>query len=155
MQTIIKFNGQDITAEFNAGRWQHPETGIRYPRNWDASTIEGVTVETVEQEVIEPSPIELLLQQAEAVRLALIDAVQAQFQAVQAEIGAFFQSSAEFKTFAGFTNAFQVPAQQFGAWEAEVWHQANVYKLQVLQGQAPMLTPEQAVAMMPDYPLEA
>jgi len=102
----------------------------------------------------EPSPIELLLAQAEAVRLALIDAVQAQFQAVQAEIGAFFQSSSEFKTFAAFPNAFQTPAQLFGAWEAEVWHQANLYKLQVLAGQAPMLTPEQAVAMMPDYPLE-
>jgi len=100
-----------------------------------------------------PSPLEQLIAQAEAVRSALIDAVQARFQMVQQDIGAFFQSSAEFKTFAGFANAFQLPAQQFGAWEAEVWHQANVYKLQVMAGQAPMLTPEQAVAMMPDYPL--
>ena len=150
---IIKYNNTDITNEFMAGRWAHPETGVKYPRDWDASTIEGVTVETVEPEPIPPSPLEQLLAQAEAVRQALVDAVQARFQSVQDDIGAFFQSSAEFKTFAGFTNAFQLPAQQFGAWEAEVWHQANIYKLQVMQGQAPMLTPEQAVEMMPSYPL--
>ena len=151
---IIKYNNTDITAEFVAGRWAHPDTGIKYPRDWDASTIEGVTVETLpEPEPTPPSPLEQLLAQAEAVRQALVDAVQARFQSVQQDIGAFFQSSAEFKTFAGFTNAFQKPAQEFGAWEAEVWHQANLYKIQVMQGQAPMLTPEQAIAMMPAYPL--
>jgi hypothetical protein len=51
----IKYNNTDITKDFLAGRWAHPETGIKYPRDWDASTIEGVTVETVEPvEVLEP-----------------------------------------------------------------------------------------------------
>ena len=54
MMQIIKYNNTDITAEFNAGRWAHPVTGVKYPRDWDASTIEGVTVETLPEP--EPTP---------------------------------------------------------------------------------------------------
>lgn len=143
-------NGIELTTQ--NGGILHPVTNILYPLNW--TEMDDIVIEDLpEPQPEQPSPLEQLLQQAEAVRLALIDAVQARFALVQQGIGSFFQSSAEFKTFAGFTNAFQAHAQQFGAWEAEVWHQANVYKLQVLAGQAPMLTPEQAVAMMPAYPL--
>ena len=47
MMQIIKYNGQDITGLFRAGKWAHPVTGVKYPSNWDASTIDGVTVEEV------------------------------------------------------------------------------------------------------------
>lgn len=43
----IHYNGQEITQVFRQGRWRHPVTGVKYPENWDASTIDGVTVENV------------------------------------------------------------------------------------------------------------
>jgi hypothetical protein len=53
--------------------------------------------------------------------------------------------------YAGFTNAFQPLAQTFATWEASVWVEAEAYKAQVIAGTAPMLTPEDAIAMMPAY----
>ena len=54
--------------------------------------------------------------------------------------------------YAGFDNAFQAVAQVFAAWEASVWVEADAYKDQVLAGVKPMLTPAEAVAMMPIFP---
>jgi hypothetical protein len=55
--------------------------------------------------------------------------------------------------YAGFTNAFQSLAQTFATWEASVWVEAEAYKAQVIAGTAPMLSPEQAISMMPIYPV--
>lgn len=54
--------------------------------------------------------------------------------------------------YAGFTNPFQPLAQGFATWEASVWVEAGQYKDEVIAGTKPMLTPEEAVALMPIYP---
>lgn len=84
---VIKYNNIDITAEFKAGRWQHPDTGVRYPSNWDASTIEGVTVETVDDPTPEePAPqtqftaLEFLERFTESEQLAVVSATLANAQ---------------------------------------------------------------------------
>lgn len=38
-----------------------------------------------------------------------------------------------------------------GAWEADIWAAANKYMAQVQAGDAPMLTPEQAVERVPSF----
>lgn len=53
--------------------------------------------------------------------------------------------------YAGFTNYFQPLAQAFATWEASVWVEAEAYKADVLAGLKPMLTPNEAVALMPAY----
>lgn len=92
--------------------------------------------------------IELTLtQKFELVRQAL----QASIDAKAYELGQFSSGDALIQ-YAGFTNAFQPLAQQFGEWEVSVWVQASAYRDNVVAGTAPMVTPEQAVAMMPAYP---
>jgi hypothetical protein len=54
--------------------------------------------------------------------------------------------------YAGFANYFQPLAQTFATWEASVWVEAEAYKADVLAGLKPMLTPSEAVALMPVYP---
>jgi len=54
--------------------------------------------------------------------------------------------------YAGFTNPFQSLAQGFAVWEASVWVEAGQYKAEVVAGTKPMLTPLEAVALMPIYP---
>lgn len=54
---IIKYNGQDITAQFKSGRWSHPVTGGKYPSNFPPSEIDGVTVEIVPDPLPEIAPI--------------------------------------------------------------------------------------------------
>jgi len=44
---IIKYLDTDITNLFLASRWAHPDTGVKYPANFDLNSIEGVTVEIV------------------------------------------------------------------------------------------------------------
>lgn len=47
----IYYKETEITQLFTRGKWQHPETGIKYPANWNPLTIEGVTV------IDEPEPL--------------------------------------------------------------------------------------------------
>lgn len=54
--------------------------------------------------------------------------------------------------YAGFDNIYKDTAQTFGKWEAQVWSDANAYKVEVLAGNKPMIAPDVAVSMMPDYP---
>lgn len=57
MAVTIKYNGQDITAQFKSGRWSHPETGVKYPANYPPEEIDGLTVETLpDPEPITPEP---------------------------------------------------------------------------------------------------
>lgn len=55
--------------------------------------------------------------------------------------------------YVGFPNPFQALAQQFATWEASVWFEAEQYKQEVLAGTKNVLTPAEAVAAMPEYPL--
>ena len=138
---IIKYNGQDITSQFKSGRWSHPVTGVKYPSNWN-DPIDGVTFETVPDPIPETPTLE---QQFESVRIALQSAIDAKAQEFE------FSNGNSLMLYAGFVNPFQSLAQQFATWEASVWVEAGQYKAQVIAGTQPMLTPEQAVAMMPAY----
>lgn len=63
-----------------------------------------------------------------------------------------FSSGNALMLYAGFTNPFQTLAQTFATWEAGIWVEAEAYRQEVLAGAKPMLTPEQAIALMPAYP---
>ena len=82
----------------------------------------------------------------EDIRHALQSAIDDKAQALG------FSGGNALMLYAGFTNPFQIIAQGFAVWEASVWFEAEQYKAQVIAGNQPMLTPEQAVAMMPTYP---
>lgn len=76
-------------------------------------------------------------------------ALQAHIDAVA--IGLGFSGGNAVMLYAGFANAFQSLAQAFCAWEAGIWAQANQYMAQAQSGEAPMLTPEQAVERIPKF----
>ena len=92
-----------------------------------------------------PQP-KTLEEQAEDVRVALQSSIDAKAKTFS------FSSGNALMLYAGFNNPFQPLAQQFATWEASVWLEADAYKNEVLAGNQPMLTPEQAVALMPVYP---
>lgn len=139
---IIKYQGTDITAQFNAGRWSHPESGVKYPSNFPPEEIDGVTVELVpEPEPVEPS----IADQLEALR----GPIQAAVDNVAAAHG--FSNGNALMLYAGFDNPFRALALTFATWEASVWMQAITYRDSVLAGDAPMITADQAVAMMPAF----
>lgn len=92
------------------------------------------------------SPLEAMQQAAEQVRIAL----QAEIDKKAKSIG--FSSGNALMLYAGFTNGFKAIAVKFATWEASVWIAADAYKEQVVAGTSPMLTPDQAIALMPTYP---
>lgn len=83
-------------------------------------------------------------EQFEAVRNALQIAIDTKAR----ELG--FSGGNALMLYVGFENSFQSVAQVFAAWEVSVWVEAGAYKAQVIAGTAPMLTPEEAVAQMPE-----
>ena len=86
--------------------------------------------------------------QAQAID-AVKHALQSKIDQVAQSLG--FSGGNAVMLYAGFTNAFQPLAQSFGGWEAGFWAQANQYMAQVKTGDAPMLTPEQAVERVPSF----
>lgn len=96
-----------------------------------------------------PSAMQLFLEAAEAVRTALQQAIDTKAR----EFG--FSAGNALMLYAGFANDYQTLAQTFATWEVSVWTEANDYKAEVIAGNQPMLTPAQAVAMMPVYPTGA
>lgn len=94
---------------------------------------------------IKPLPSLPLGEQFESVRAALQSAIDDKVR----ELG--FSGGNALILYAGFTNAFQPIAQQFAAWEVSVWVEAEAYKQEVIVGTKPIVTPEQAVLMMPAY----
>ena len=94
-----------------------------------------------------PTAEEQISKAVNAVKFALQSAIDAKASA------AGFSSGNALMLYAGFTNPFKAIAIVFAQWEASVWLQAETYKVQVLAGKAPMLTPAEAVAMMPVYPV--
>lgn len=94
-------------------------------------------------DVYEPTLADL----AEEVRVAL----QASIDDKAKEFG-FISGGNALMLYAGFVNPFQPLAQTFATWEASVWYEAELYKAEVFAGTKPMLTPSEAVALMPSYP---
>lgn len=92
---------------------------------------------------IKPAPIEQL---AEDVRFALQAAIDDKAKSFG------FSGGNALMLYAGFVNPFQALAKQFATWEASVWVEADAYKADVMKGLKPMLTPSEAVALMPEYP---
>lgn len=83
---------------------------------------------------------------AESVRVALQQAIDDKAKTLG------FSGGNALMLYAGFVNPFQSLAQAFATWEASVWVEADAYKQEVLLGQKPMLTGDEAVALMPEYP---
>jgi hypothetical protein len=88
-----------------------------------------------------------LADQAEAVRVALQAAIDD-----KAKSFGFISGGNALMLYAGFVNPFQPLAQTFATWEASVWYEAELYKAEVFAGTKPMLSPAEAVALMPIYP---
>jgi hypothetical protein len=88
-----------------------------------------------------------LAEQAEAVRVALQAAIDD-----KAKSFGFISGGNALMLYAGFVNPFQPLAQTFATWEASVWYEAELYKAEVFAGTKPMLSPSEAVALMPIYP---
>lgn len=93
-----------------------------------------------------PDSLKTLGQQVEEVRLAL----QSEIDTKAKSFG--FSGGNALMLYAGFLNPFQPLAQVFATWEASVWVEADAYKQEVILGQKPMLTGDEAVALMPEYP---
>lgn len=105
-----------------------------------------ITDEEAEQIKIESTPKLTLQELFEDVRKELQEAID-----IKAKSFGFSGGNA-LMLYAGFTNAFQPIAQTFATWEASVWVEAEEYKQEVIVGNQPMLTGNQAVALMPVYP---
>ena len=95
-----------------------------------------------------PSPqSELTLdQQAELVRQALQQAIDEKARSFG------FSSGDSIIQYAGFVNKWQSFALTFANWEVQIWDEADAYKADVIAGIKPMLTGDEAVALMPEYP---
>lgn len=119
------------------------EVGAEY------NVVDGVAVR------IQPKPL-TKAQQADIDAQAMFDAVEAVKHALQSRIdnvakGLGFSGGNALMLYAGFPNAFRPLAHAFGMWEAGIWAAANQYSAQVKSGDAPMLTPEQAVERVPAF----
>ena len=93
---------------------------------------------------------------AHAQKQAIINAVNDVKHALQTHIdgvatGLGFSGGNSLMLYAGFDNPFTALAQSFGAWEAGVWVDADAYMTRVQAGVAPMLTPDEAVALVTDF----
>ena len=109
--------------------------------DWDAKTNQWVLNDSKQ--------VEMEAQAAQHAVEAVKHALQAHIDAVAGGLG--FSGGNSVMLYAGFANAFQPLAKAFGAWEADIWAQANQYMAQVKAGEAPMLTPEQAVERVPSF----
>ena len=106
-----------------------------------------IPIEDVEaDELRKPAP-KTLEEQTEEVRAALQSAIDDKAKSFG------FSGGNALMLYAGFTNPFQPLAQVFATWEASVWVEADAYKADVLAGLKPMVSPIEAVDLMPVYPL--
>ena len=85
----------------------------------------------------------------------LTSAVKQKLQeAIDVKAGTFgFSSGNALMLYAGKDNPFRTIADTFFVWEASVWYQAELYKQEIIAGTKPVITPEEAVALMPAYPV--
>ena len=123
--------------------------------DWDAKKQAWVLNKTRQAELEAQAQAQAVADAVAGVTDALSAAIAAEFATLNGLIGANFKSQDTFMTYAGFPNAFQSPAQAFGAWTSSVWSEANEYKKQVFAGKKPMLSPVEAVALMPAFDMSA
>lgn len=83
---------------------------------------------------------------AENVRLALQAAIDDKAKSFG------FSGGDSIIQYAGFANKWQSFALVFANWEVQIWDEADAYKAEVFEGTKPMLSPSEAVALMPVYP---
>ena len=117
------------------------------------SSIHGWDAKTGQWVLNKDKQAELNAQAEQQAVDAVKHALQSHIDAVA--IGLGFSGGNSVMLYAGFANAFQSLAKAFGAWEADIWAQANQYMAQVKSGDAPMLTTDQAVARIPPFVLSA
>jgi hypothetical protein len=108
-----------------------------------------VNEEVVKLPPVELSAEELLYRSFEIIRYKL----QAEIDTKAKALG--FSSGNALMLYAGFENPFKTLAQTFAQWEASVWVEAGAYKSEVVAGNQPMLTDDQAVALMPILIIES
>ena len=96
-------------------------------------------------------------EQAQAQMIAATEAVRYALQAAiddkAKELG-FPSGGNSLMVYALRPNPFQQKAITFFDWEASVWAAADAYKTEVMNGKQPMRSPDEAVAMMPQYPTQ-
>lgn len=113
--------------------------------NWDAKKQDWVLDKTKQAEL----DAQAAKQAATAALTNIKQSLQAHIDSVAQSLG--FSNGNSVILYAGFDNPFKTLATQFGAWEAGIWAAANKYMAQVKAGEAPMLTPEQAVERVPTF----
>lgn len=153
-----EFRKVDLTQQpvnVRAVQWDGAKGHVEYedgsPNTLLSSIKDFDTIVTAWNVLTPPPPKEpeppTLAELAEAVREALQIAIDTRAH----NFG--FSGGNALMLYAGFANPFQPLAQVFATWEASVWYEAEQYKAEVLQGKKPMLSPTEAVALMPVYPL--
>lgn len=111
-------------------------------KGYEPTIPEGCTLELVESYTPQPTIADL----TENVRVALQSAIDEKAKSFG------FSDGNALMLYAGKDNPFRALADVFFLWEANVWAEAGAYKAEVIAGTKPMLTPDEAVAMMPTYP---
>lgn len=109
--------------------------------DWDVKSKKWVLNKAKQSELV----VQEQMQAVDSVKRAL----QSKIDQVAQSLG--FSGGNSVMLYAGFDNPFKSLAQVFGVWEAGIWVQANQYMEQVKAGDAPMLTPEQAVERVPVF----
>ena len=132
---------------------QFEYNGIKYPSNWlELSTQENRTALGITKSA---EQVDTIVQPAEYVptQEALFSNIKYKLQQAidNKAISLEFSDGNSLMLYASVPNAFQQLAIKFLTWEASVWEQAAAYKAKIIAGTKPMLTPEEAVAMMPVY----
>lgn len=122
--------------------------------DWDEKTRAWVENKARATELKQEALIAQFTTAAQAVAVRLSDEMDKVANQVSQSLGADFKTAAALMAYCGYPNDFRAAAEQFGAWTAAVWSAANAYKAEVLAGTKPMLTPDEAVALMPEYPSE-
>jgi hypothetical protein len=141
-------NGKYLKFVNNAWVATNDNRGIWYKPNGDAVEVNNV-LEPIPNSWsrTKPEKVFTLEEKFEQVRVALQSAID-----VKARTLGFSNGNALI-LYVVFVNPFQTLSQEFANWEVSVWVQALVYKNEVIAGTSPMVTPAEAVAMMPVYPV--
>jgi hypothetical protein len=150
MSYVLKQNNIELVKTLNwSPRTYGNITGTSYPAEVTHDYIwEHDNYWLGWEDDIIPAPVQPTLEQlAENVREALQSAIDLKAHSFG------FSGGNALMLYAGFLNPFQPLAQVFATWEASVWVEADAYKADVIAGLKPMLTGEQAVALMPAYPV--
>lgn len=150
MAYILKLNNEEVAKE----QYWNPRifsklTGTSYPKEVSKDYIweqDSYWLGWIADPVPEPY-VPTMEELSEQVRSALQEIIDDKARALG------FSNGNALMLYAGFTNGFQTLAQTFATWEASVWFEAEAYKQEVIAGTKPMLTPEEALALMPTYPL--